>query len=204
MNKQAAVDLMEGRIARFEETRRRGVPLMFIDSILPGHTRINYAIVGDTASENPHSAPMIEQPHRFQIGMFQAVPRSGPAYHTHDYVEVFVPLTGRWRFYYGHQPERPDSPDGEVELGPWDVISFPPRLWRGFENVSETNAFALAVLDPHDAFRFKDPYWPEWVVEAAAERGLRADENGKMTLPENLHELGRAVFERIEQTASTQ
>ena len=57
----------------------------------------------------------------------------------------------------------------EVLLEPWDVISFPPGLWRRFENASEANAVGFAVLDPHDAFLEKDPIWPEWMVEKAAE-----------------------------------
>lgn len=201
MEQVVKTDPMAGRVVRFEETRQHGTPLMFIDAILPAHTRINYAIVGDTASENPRFKPMISEPHRFQIGMFQAAPGCGPAYHTHDYVEVFVPLTGRWRFYYGSEPEQPDRSGGEVVLGPWDVISFPPHLWRGFENVGDENAFALAVLDPHDVFTTKDPHWPSWVVRDAAARGLRSDERGRMIIPENADELERGLFEKMKETA---
>jgi len=33
-------------IVRFDEPKERGIPLMFIDSILPGHQRTNYAVIG--------------------------------------------------------------------------------------------------------------------------------------------------------------
>ena len=33
--------------------------------------------------------------------MFEAPPGNGPGWHTHDYVEMFVPLTGNWRFCWG-------------------------------------------------------------------------------------------------------
>src|SRR3954467_1567187 len=104
-------DPMQGRIARWTEVRKKGIPVMFIDSVLPGHYRMNYAVVGDTASENPDYEPAITAPHKFQIGMFEAPPGNGPGWHTHTYVEMFVPLTGNWRFVYG---EDPGDPDGEV------------------------------------------------------------------------------------------
>src|SRR5687768_3503317 len=79
-------------IVRFEDLKERGIPLMFIDSILPGHQRMNYAVIGDTASENSEFEPAITVPHKFQIGMGYAAPGNGPAYHTHDYVEMFLIL----------------------------------------------------------------------------------------------------------------
>ena len=67
-------DPMVARIARFADVQRRSIPLMFIDSILPGHQRMNYALIGDTASENPELDPIITAPHAFQIGMVKAAP----------------------------------------------------------------------------------------------------------------------------------
>ena len=43
--------------------------------------------------------------------MFEAPPGNGPGWHTHSYVEMFVPLTGTWKFVYGTDA---DDPDGEV------------------------------------------------------------------------------------------
>jgi quercetin dioxygenase-like cupin family protein len=182
-------DPMAGRIARWDEIRARGVPVMFIDSVLPGHFRMNYSVIGDTASENPDYVPVLTEPHRFQIGMFEAPPGNGPAWHTHAYVELFVPLTGRWRFSYGFEADHPHEPAGKVFLEPWDVISFPPGLWRSFENVSDANAVGFAVLDPHDVFEAKDPVWPNWVIAAAAQRGVGSDDRGRMIKPDNFADL---------------
>ena len=182
-------DPMAGRIARWSQVQRTGVPVMFIDSVLPGHYRMNYSVIGDTASENPDYVPAITTPHKFQIGMFEAPPGNGPGWHTHTYVEMFVPLTGTWRFTYGDNPDDPDGDVTEVLLGPWDVISFPAGLWRRFENASDANAVGFAVLDPHDAFLEKDPIWPEWLVKDAAARGLAADASGRMVKPENFAEI---------------
>jgi quercetin dioxygenase-like cupin family protein len=182
-------DPMEGRIARWADIRTKGTAVMFIDSVLPGHYRMNYAVLGDTASENPDYEVAISEPHKFQIGMFEAPPGNGPGWHTHTYVEMFVPLTGTWKFTYGDNPGDPDGDVTEVLLGPWDVISFPAGLWRRFENASDANAVGFAVLDPHDAFLEKDPIWPQWLVKDAAARGLAADASGRMVKPENFAEI---------------
>jgi len=182
------------RIVRFEDVKKRGIPLMFIDSILPGHQRMNYALVGDTASENPEFDPVLTQPHNFQIGMVKAPTGSGPAYHTHDYIEAFMPLTGQWRFYWGNSP---DQIDGEATVGPWDFISLPPGLWRGFENISDTDSWLFSVLEPHAAFTGKDPYWAPRVIAEAREYGFEADEHGKMIKPPNYAELRERMLRTL-------
>ena len=190
-------DPMDGRIARWSDVQRHGVPVMFIDSVLPGHLRMNYSVVGDTASENPDYTAVITAPHKFQIGMFEAPPGNGPAWHTHTYVEMFMPLTGTWRFVYGNDPDDPEDDVTEVLLEPWDMISFPPGLWRRFENASDANAVGFAVLDPHEVFHDKDPIWPEWIVEKAAAHGLAADASGRMVKPDNFGEIEAEVTARI-------
>lgn len=185
------------RIVRFSDyTQENAVPLMFIDSLLPGHHRLNYAVIGDTASENPDFKPILSQPHKFQIGMFKAMPNgNGPAYHTHDYIEIFLPLEGKWRFYWGNDPH--GEPEGEVILGKWDLISFPPGLYRGFENIDDQPAWCFAVLEQHNVFAGKDPYWSPKVIRAAAELGFQSDENGKMIKPPNFAELNAEMLEKM-------
>lgn len=178
---------VQKRIVRFDElTREPGTTLMFIDSVLPRHMRMNYAIIGDTASENPDFKPAITGPHKFQIGLFMCPPMSGPAYHTHDYIELFMPLSGEWRFYWGNDPE--GEPEGEAVLKPKDMISMLPGLWRGFENISSEDAWCFAVLEPHEVFTGKDPYWSQKVIDQAKEYGFLADERGKMIRPANYEE----------------
>jgi hypothetical protein len=135
--------------------------------------------------------------------MFQAPPGNGPAWHTHDYVELFVPLTGNWRFCWGLDADHPDDLLGDVVLEPWDAISFPPDLWRRFENVSDVNAWGFAVLDPHDHFQGPDPRWPGWIVEAAEQHGIRTDAKGRMVKPGNFRELEADVRAQIATTATS-
>jgi quercetin dioxygenase-like cupin family protein len=194
-------DPMQGRIARWTEIRRKGIPVMFIDSVLDGHYRMNYSVVGDTASENPDFEVAIDAPHKFQIGMFEAPPGNGPGWHTHTYVELFMPLTGKWRFIYGEDPDDPDENVTAVVLEPWDIISFPPQLYRRFENASDENAVGFAVLDPHDVFTAKDPIWPEWMVSRAAAAGLAADASGRMIKPDNFAKLEVETAAKIYRTS---
>lgn len=197
MSEMFTKDEMLSRVVRFSDyTPEVAVPLMFIDSFLPGHHRLNFAVIGDTASENPDYEVLLKQPHRFQIGMFKAMPNgNGPAFHTHDYVELFLPLKGVWRFYWGNDPE--NEPDGEVFLEKWDLISFPPKVWRGFENISEQPAWCFAVQETHDVFKNKDPRWAPAVIRAAKEYGFEADEVGRMIKPPNYDSLNAEMLERM-------
>jgi hypothetical protein len=126
--------------------------------------------------------------------MVDAPPGSGPAYHTHDYIELFMVLTGRWRFYWGNDP---NTPEDEATLDQWDIISLPPGLYRGFENVSDQHAWIFAVLEPHEVFTGKDPIWSPQVMRQAAEYGFNADERGKMIKPDNYQALKQQMMEKL-------
>jgi len=190
---------LSGHVVRFGDLKSRPIPLMFIDSILPGHQRHNYAIIGDTAAENDAHAPFITSPHGFQVGVVRARSGNGPAYHTHDYIESFLPLRGRWRFYWG---ENPDAVDGETVLEPFDYITLPAKLWRGFEFVGQDGeeGWIFAVLEKHQAYTGKDPYWAPQVIERAREYGFEASENGKMIKPANFAELEQEMLAQFGDT----
>jgi quercetin dioxygenase-like cupin family protein len=180
-------------VVRFGELTQpqNAVPLMFIDSVLPGHQRMNWAVIGDTASENPDYKPAITAPHRFQIGVFMCPPNSGPAWHMHDYIELFLPLGGKWRFHYGSSAD--GTEDGHVDLDPFDIISLPPGTWRSFENISDGPAFCFAVLESHEVFSGKDPYWGTQVIKQAADRGFAATDKGEMIKPADYEVIERQV-----------
>jgi quercetin dioxygenase-like cupin family protein len=188
---------MEENVVRFPDdyTKENAVPLMFIDSLLPGHHRLNYAVIGDTASENTDYRPLLDKPHNFQIGMFKAMPGNGPAWHSHDYIEAFFPLEGTWRFYFSEDPD--NAREEYVELEKWDLISLPAGMWRRFENVGDEPAWCLAVLEPHEAYTGKDPYWAASVIEKAREHGFEATEQGEMVKPENFDELDTRLREEM-------
>lgn len=191
-------ETMAARVMRFDELKHRGVPLMFIDSPLEGHWRMNYAVIGDTASENPdfERQTAIKDPHNFQIGMGWAPPGNGPHWHTHDYTEMFFILEGEWTFYWGYD-EDPEKPEGHFVLNKWDAISLPPGVWRRFEVSGDSIGWFFAVLESHEVFTGKDPYWPPKVVQQAAAAGWSADEQGKMVPPEDYDEQNAAHYDRL-------
>lgn len=194
--KVTPADMLQNVVRFSDYTQEKAVPLMFIDSLLPRHHRLNFAVIGDTASENPDFKPIITDPHNFQIGMFKAMPHgNGPAYHTHDYIELFLPLEGKWRFYFGNDPE--GEPEGEIFLEKWDLITFPAGLWRGFENISDKPAWCFAVQETHNVFEGKDPYWSPQVIRAAKENGFESDAAGRMIKPDNFDELNAQMLAKM-------
>jgi len=181
-------------VVRFDEIKDKAIPLMFIDSIIPGHNRLNYALIGDTASENPDYNPIITEPHGFQIGMVKAPKGNGPAYHTHEYIETFFVLTGEWRFYWGNSA---DEIEGETILKPWDMISLPPYMYRGFENIAEGDAWLFSILEQHEVFDRPDPIWAPKVVKKGEEYNFKVDNKGKMVPPENFKELEAEMAKKL-------
>ena len=74
-------------------------------------------------------------------------PGQGPCLHSHDATyETFFVLEGRIEFRVG--------PNGEEKtvLEKWDTFSCPPRVYRGFKNVGDTDAVLLTTITgPADA-----------------------------------------------------
>lgn len=181
---------MEGRVVRFKDIEGKGspvgVPLMFIDSILPGHRRMNYAIIGDTASEDPEFRPILDQPHDFQIGMFMCPPETARRGTPTTTSRCSCPCPGPFAFSTATTLTGRRRGDRYRSLG-HDLP--PPGLWRSLENAGEEDAWCFAVLETHEAYAGKDPYWPDWLVGQASEKGLEVDDKGKMIKPPNFAEL---------------
>ena len=78
----------------------------------------------------------------FNLGYCKAKPGHGPEMHNHDTNETFIPMTGTWRASW-------ENEKGEVEfvdLGPLDVVSFPPGMIRRFENVTKGDPNEESIL----------------------------------------------------------
>jgi len=129
------------RVARFKKLKGSdgGLP----DSPLPECRRTLYAVIGfnppmsdsdavtSPVGANASSMPAIGIAEGFNLGYCKAKPGKGPLMHNHDTNETFIALTGRWRAEWN---------EGEameyVDLGPYDVISFPVGVARRFMNVT--------------------------------------------------------------------
>lgn len=153
---------MRKRIARFSEL----VPIWsgFLDTAIPGHARDVFNVIGQGVTEDNTVAPAIADARDFNLTYVRAEPGNGAALHDHETVEVFIPLTGRFRIIWG------DHGEHEVELGPFDVISVPPGVMRGFRCVHQEPAYLLAIQGGADPGRVT--YAAE-VVEQAKQLGSR-------------------------------
>jgi hypothetical protein len=78
----------------------------------------------------------------FNLGYCRAKPGNGPMMHNHDTNETFVPMTGTWRCSWEDENGEVDF----VDVGPLDVVSFPPGCARRFENVSKGDPNEEAIL----------------------------------------------------------
>jgi hypothetical protein len=143
---------MMRRIARFADLKGSdgGLP----DSKMPGSIRTLYNVIGfqpPAGAAGAVTSPVGDDASRlaairisegFNLGYCRAKPGRGPMMHNHDTNETFIPMTGTWRCSW-------ENEQGEVEhadLGPLDVISFPPGVARRFENVTPGDPNEEAIL----------------------------------------------------------
>lgn len=121
---------MNKRVARFDALKYP--PDRYPDSLLPGHERRNYLVVGSglvvDGGKEPMSAIPIEE--GFQLSYVKAKPGNGPKLHNHDTNETFIALQGTWRVIWGLAQEN------SVDLNPLDVCAVPPFVPRRFINLT--------------------------------------------------------------------
>lgn len=167
--KQVAKADMEKRVARFKDLRCS--TQAFVDSLIPGHERKIFNVIGRGVTEDATLNPAITDARDFNMAMVHAEPGKGAALHAHPTVEVFIALSGRWAVYWGDEGEQ------ELMLEQWDTISVPPGVMRGFRNAGQEDAYLLAVLGGTDAGRV---VWSPKVLEQAKKTGLTLDKKGNL------------------------
>ena len=132
---------MMKRVARFSKLKGSdgGLP----DSPLPECTRKLYAVIGfqppmsdsqavtSPVGANASQTPAISIAEGFNLGYCKARPGKGPLMHNHDTNETFIAMTGKWRCEWNEGDAKQ-----HVDLGPYDVISFPVGVARRFMNVT--------------------------------------------------------------------
>jgi len=169
-----SVEEMEGYVARFSNLHGSGEA--YIDSRLPGHRRHKINLVGMgvvEAADKPELQPNIPLPaHGFNLGMIQAEHGNGAALHAHTTEEVFMPLVGAWAIIW-----MTDEGEKEIVLEPFDTVSIPIGIYRGFRYVGEGKGTLLTLIGGPDAGRVE---WHPSVTSAAAETGLSRNESGDL------------------------
>lgn len=144
----ASREEMNKRIALFKDlTDSKGG---LIDSHLPGCERELINVIGfqppkdETASvslvgvESARRAA-IQISEGFNLGFARAKPGNGQLMHNHDSNETFMPINGRWRCAWSEG-------DDYIDVGPLDVVSFPPGIACRFFNITENKPNVERVM----------------------------------------------------------
>jgi mannose-6-phosphate isomerase-like protein (cupin superfamily) len=144
---------MEARVARFSGLRPTAD---YVDSAIPGCERTTLRVLGQQPG-----APLAAE--GFHMSIVHCEPGKSAPLHNHLTQEVFFVLTGRWEVFWGPQGER------RTELGPWDTISIPAGVSRGFRNVGGEPAYLLGMASGKDPGMIN---WPSQVRAAALAAGV--------------------------------
>ncbi|MCP1677069.1 quercetin dioxygenase-like cupin family protein [Natronocella acetinitrilica] len=144
---------MEARVARFGKLTPTND---YVDAGIPGCERTTYRVLG-----NQPDAPL--QAESFHMSLVRCEPGKAAPLHNHLTQEVFVALTGRWEVFWGPEGQR------SLILEPWDTVSIPPGVSRGFRNVSSEVSYLMGMASGHDPGNIN---WPEAVRSAARAAGV--------------------------------
>jgi mannose-6-phosphate isomerase-like protein (cupin superfamily) len=148
-----SVDEMETRVARFRDLKPTDD---YVDSAIPGCERTTLRVLGQTPG-----APLAAE--GFHMSIVHCEPGKSAPLHNHLTQEVFVALTGRWEIFWGPQGQR------SVFLEPWDTVSVPAGVSRGFRNVSTEPAYLIGMASGKDPGMIN---WPAPVRAAALAVGV--------------------------------
>lgn len=143
---------MMKRVAFFRELKGSdgGLP----DSKMQGCIRTLYNVIGFQPPKDEGGAvtspvggaaarmAAIKVSEGFNLGYCRAKPGNGPMMHNHDTNETFIPMTGTWRCSWENENGEVDF----VDVGPLDVVSFPPGCARRFENITKGDPNEEAIL----------------------------------------------------------
>lgn len=157
---------MKQRIARFKDLTFGEVACL--DTLFPQHARKIAHVIGAAACEDPALSPAIPEAEDFHVILIRAEKGKGASLHSHPTVEVFMPLTGDWKVYWG------DNGEFETKLGQFDTISVPSGVMRGFTSESEGEHLLLAI----NGEKSGPLAWPAETLARARERGYALDDEG--------------------------
>ena len=166
-SKPVSMEAMLDRTARF----RQLVPSKeaFVDTRLPEYQREIYNVIGEGVTEDADLGVAIDAVEGFNVTYIGAEPGKGAALHSHDTVEVFFAMTGRWALYWG------DDGEQEIEMETLDMISVPAGVMRGFRNIGDAHAYMMAIHGATDAGRVT---WSPRILRRATETGLKLSAHG--------------------------
>ncbi|MGD9602847.1 MAG: hypothetical protein AB7Q76_07650 [Gammaproteobacteria bacterium] len=155
---------MEGeRVGRFQALRSSAKA--FIDTRLPNGERDILTVIGRGVIEDAELTPPIKDNRDFNVAYIRARHGCGATLHIHETNEVFIPLKGSWGIYWQNR----DGTRHEVVLDPYDTVSVPVGLSRGFRYLGKGEGLMMAIVGGTDPGRV---HWPKETVEEAKKHGF--------------------------------
>lgn len=137
---------MQRRVAHYdkleslEAQKNMGIPVEAADIVW---ARKLLSVIGlDEGLKTPinSSAPIIGAG-GITITLAACPPGTGPSLHAHQSTfETFTVMKGRFKVYWN------DDGTEEIELGLYDTISVPPRVCRGFTNISDEEGLLQVII----------------------------------------------------------
>lgn len=131
--------IMDQYVGRFEDRSEDWDA--FADAHIEGYKRAQYRFVGAGASGKHDDASIIPAGN-FTLSIMLVPPGQGNAPHTHEVEEIFFILKGRCVVFI----EDEDGQRLSKELGPWEMISCPPGVIHGYENVTDEPCYLQVML----------------------------------------------------------
>ena len=137
---------MQERVARFDQLealeaqKNSGIPVEAADIVW---SRKLLSVVGlEEGLETPiNSAAPIRGAGGITMTFAVCPPGTGPSLHAHQATyETFTVLKGRFEVYWN------DDGGERVELNRFDTISVPPRVCRGFTNLSDEDGILQVII----------------------------------------------------------
>ncbi len=138
---QISREEMLKRVAYFRNLVPNDYKAMKGGDLVDQNMLTGFTLIGRITSKNP---PAIAGDHGFTIAIQKVQPGYSVSLHSHKMVEVFIPVSSKWKFFWGENREE------EVELGPLDAISFPAGLMEGFRNIGNEEGTLLVILGAPD------------------------------------------------------
>lgn len=137
----------------------------FIDTKLPNGERDILTVIGRGVIEDADLAPPIKDNKDFNVAYVRAKHGCGATLHIHETNEVFVPMKGRWGVYWQNK----DGSRFEVVLDPYDTLSVPIGVSRGFRYLGRGTGLMMAIVGGTDPGRV---HWPKETIERAKKHGF--------------------------------
>lgn len=158
------------RVARFKDWQGSKKPML--DAVIPGCEREIYQIIGRGVGEDPTQRVAVSDNRDFNVAVVRCAPGKGTLHHDHETNEVFMPLKGTWKVFWGKDEEQ-----NHVILEPWDLASCPPHVMRGFRNVGDEEGLLFVIVGATDPGSVQ---WRDDVLAEAEARGHKLDEAGQI------------------------